>query len=300
MRRVAAQLIGAVLVLGGTFALVVGIVLIAVFGLDGVTSTGPVRAVTSSSALVADPRGVDAGLPRTVDLTSLELQVSDVNRGEVFLGVGPAQDVLAYLSGSPYDVARGLDGRARDLEPVTVAGTGAPSPPGAQSFWTQQVTGTGNQSLTVVVAGRDELVVVMNADASNPIDVRLEASVEAAWIGLAGVAGIAGGGALLLLGLWLLVARRQDAGRLRSGDNAPHASVAESSSPPSAWGPPIAANDIASPSGPTPSPSASEGDREILLPEPRAPLTIDVAALVAAHTPRRAAGPERPPQEPVA
>jgi hypothetical protein len=302
MKRAVATFVGTILVLVGAFALVVGIVLLTVFGLDGRSQAEAARAVASSSAVVMDPQRADAGLPGSLELTTFTLSASAVDRGATFVGIGPADDVLAYLSGSPYDVARGVDGRSSNLDQVTVDGSGRPLPPGSQSFWAQQTSGIGTQQLVVPLGAGEQLVVVMNPDGSTPVDVRLVASVEAAWIGPAGVAASAGGSALLLIGLWLLLGRRSD------GEGSSTAGGAATEHPtihpaPSEWGPPIAVNDVpAVAPAPPPAVDPRDGNRSGTV----AVLDLTTAASVRAQRSGSAvaamgvgaAGPQGPPREP--
>lgn len=301
MRRAAAAFVGTLLVLVGSFALVVGVVLLAVFGMDGTSSAGPVRAVAASSALVVDTQRADAGLPAAVDLTTLRLSATAVDRGEVFVGVGPAQDVLAYLSGSPYDIARGVDGRSQNLDQVTVQGTGQPSPPAAQSFWSVQASGSGPQTLTLPLTRTGELIVVMNADAAAPVDVRLDVGVDAAWIGPAAIAAVAGGAALLLLGLWFLLAPRR---RERDHADAPPSAgpdVVAQEPPSSEWGQPIAVNEAPLEGAVDPTASATrvvDLTADVEVPRPRAATAVPVRVLATTPAGRGSQGPEGPPREP--
>lgn len=319
MKRAAAVTVGTIFVLIGTFLLVTGVALLAVFGLDGRSQADAVRAVAPSSALVMDPQRADAGLPSAADLTTFTLSATAVDRSETFVGIGPADDVLVYLSGSPYDIARGVDGRSGELDQVNVAGSGQPLPPGTQSFWTQQSTGTGPQQLVVALGGPDQLVVVMRPDGSGPIDVRLTASVEAAWIGPAGLAAAAAGTALLVIGLWLLLARRRDDQRLAS-TSAPQGAAGTQPAAPSTstpWGPPIAVNEsplttsATTPESPTAAAPPAEQDT------PASRVLVDLTRVPSIPPPRNAgsnavpvatapgvrvgtAGPDAPPREPTA
>jgi hypothetical protein len=254
-----------------------------------------------------DPERADAGLPGSLELTTFTLSASAVDRGPTFVGIGPADDVLAYLSGSPYDVARGVDGRSVNLDQVTVDGSGRPLPPGSQSFWTQQTSGSGTQQLVVPLGAGEQLIVVMNPDGSTPVDVRLVASVEAGWIGPAGVAASAGGSAILLIGLWLLLGRRSDDEASSTGG----ASATEQPTTrpaPSEWGLPIAVNDAPASAPPPPAVDPRDGNRSGTV----AVLDLTTAASVptqrsdssaAAKRPPlamgvAAAGPQGPPREP--
>jgi Domain of unknown function (DUF4389) len=90
--------------------------------------------------------------------------------GPVFLGVGPAADVEAYLQGVPVSQVRHVDGRGT-VDYEEVGGTATPAAPGDQGFWVASASGDGPQSIVWDVASADSVVVVMNADASPGISV---------------------------------------------------------------------------------------------------------------------------------
>jgi hypothetical protein len=311
MKRAATTAVGTLLVLIGSFVLVVGVVLVTVFGLDGRSQSEAMRAVATSSAVVMDPQRADAGLPGSLELSTFTLTATSVDRGETFIGIGPADDVLAYLSGSPYDVARGVDGRSSSLDQVSVEGSGRPLPPGTQSFWTQQTAGAGPQQLVVALGSGEQLLVVMNPDGSGPVDVRIVASVEAAWIGPAGIAATAAGAAIVLIGLWLLLARRSD--DEPAATSVPgNANTPTERPEPSEWGPPIAANDVPVPPPPATrvpdQPGAPTSDQVESAPVSVVDLTTTrtIPAQATGTSGRPAtvrvgtgsAGPDRPPREP--
>ena len=86
-----------------------------------------------------------------------------------------------------------------------IAGTRTPEPPGEQDFWTESVEGDGAQRLEWEPASGDWTVVVMNADASAPVEVGLRAGVRSSLIGPASVALLFVGIPLLVLGIPLMV-----------------------------------------------------------------------------------------------
>jgi hypothetical protein len=82
----------------------------------------------------------------------------------VFIGIGPADQVAAYLAASPYDIVTDFSSGAVDYR--THPGTTAATPPADRSIWAAQVSGPGTQTLTWPVVNGNWSVVVMNADAS--------------------------------------------------------------------------------------------------------------------------------------
>jgi hypothetical protein len=102
----------------------------------------------------------------------------------VFVGIGPAADVAAYLRDVAHAVVTSLDDD--DLRPRP---GGAPGSPAAeQGFWAASSSGVGEQVLDWDVEDGDWTVVAMNADGSR--GVTLEASIGAELGILPWVAGV--------------------------------------------------------------------------------------------------------------
>jgi hypothetical protein len=204
MRRVILGILGAILILVGAGAAFSGAVLVGAFGPDGRVDSPTIRLTTSSAALTSDVARIDADLPEGVDLAQIHLSATSLEGGEVFIGVGPAREVLSYLAGSPYDVVSGVDGRTDSAELRRVSGTGTPPPPTSESFWLAQSFGNGKQTIDWDIAGGRYLFVVMNADGTAGVDVQARAGVSAPWIFAAGVGALAAGIVLVILGAVLL------------------------------------------------------------------------------------------------
>jgi hypothetical protein len=114
----------------------------------------------------------------------------------VFVGIGPAAAVDAYLADVRHEVATRFDARRSDFRPH--GGVAPAVLPGANSFWAATVVGSGTRVLTWTPQHGDWRIVLMNADGSP--GVRADLSVGARlphllWIGI----GLLGGGGLLLL-----------------------------------------------------------------------------------------------------
>lgn len=134
------------------------------------------------------------------DLLSIRLRATPAVPGqEVFIGIGPASDVAAYLQDvphavlgdEPWDDDTTFDdagqwnvqmGWQRDSDPndalEEVPGTRTPEPPAEQNFWAQSATGADQQTLTVEPQTGDWVVVVMNADGTRPVWVDLQAGAH--------------------------------------------------------------------------------------------------------------------------
>jgi hypothetical protein len=116
----------------------------------------------------------------------------------VFVGIGPAASVDAYLAGVGHEVANRLDARRSDFR---LSQGGAPgAPPAAQGFWVAETTGTGSNDLRWAPEKGDWRVVLMNANGSRGVTAELSVGArlpDLLWIGIGVLAGAA---VLLLLG----------------------------------------------------------------------------------------------------
>ncbi len=102
----------------------------------------------------------------------------------MFVGIGPAADVDAYLDGVEHDDVTDLDDEPNYDR---VAGGAPAAPPGDQQFWAESASGTGE--LTVDWEPEDGVwrVVLMNADAARGVssDMSIGAELDSVlWIGI--------------------------------------------------------------------------------------------------------------------
>jgi hypothetical protein len=173
----------------------------------GFVTMGPMPVTSPGHAVVLDPVELQTGTDGP-DLGSVlgDVRVSATGTGApaVFVGIGSAADVDAYLTGvgrtrltGPRDAGRAV---AQELP------GGAPAtPPAQQAFWAASAFGTGPQQLTWTAAPGTWAVVVMNADGSGPVAAELTAGLTAPV--LRGIStGLLIGAAVALLAGALLIA----------------------------------------------------------------------------------------------
>src|SRR5215208_6285413 len=128
--KVTGIVVGALLALGGLIAAGAGGAVLATIGSDGKASSGQQTFATSSTALVtsaADLRGVDdvadiVGDPR------VRMSVDGTGK-DVFVGVGPADDVERYLAGAPIDEVSDFEVAPFRMDHNPRGGTARPAPP---------------------------------------------------------------------------------------------------------------------------------------------------------------------------
>jgi uncharacterized protein DUF4389 len=138
------------------------------------------------------------------------VRVHTVSVTPVFVGIGPAADVNAYLAGVQREVGRGFDGHRTDFDS---RGAHAPAgPPTDRRFWVARTAGAGTEVLTWSAKKGNWRVVLMNADGSKGVNATVSIGAKfphLLWLGV----GTAGVGALLLLlsgaGLYAAVHRRR-------------------------------------------------------------------------------------------
>lgn len=155
------------------------------------------------------PEDAPVAIPGTVLLRG---SAADPGK-EIFIGIAPRADVAAYLSNIKHSEI--IDVR---LDPFRVQyrevpGAQAPARPAQQGFWTASATGPGEQELKWDLRSGTWAVVIMNADASSPVAVDLQAGARSAllwpiFLGLL-IAGIV----LLVVGVPLIVAGAAGLGR---------------------------------------------------------------------------------------
>lgn len=163
------------------------------------------------------------------ELISVQLRATPVVPGrDVFLGVADAADVDGYLRDVPHAVLgddpwendyavggseRWTTGSETDLGLDEVPGTRAPEPPTDQDFWTQSATGADQQTITVDLRSGVWVVVVMNADSSQPVWVDVQAGAHTELFGLAKPGVLIAGIVALVLGLPLVLLGAAGLGR---------------------------------------------------------------------------------------
>ncbi|MFE4226291.1 DUF4389 domain-containing protein [Arthrobacter sp. NPDC056886] len=191
---------------------------------DGRYFITPSEQFSGNSYALTTPRldlttggGVNDGVP--MDFAgSVLLRGSTTDPGkEIFIGIAPRADVASYLAGVQRTEI--VDVRFRPFRALyrDVNGAKIPANPAPQNFWAASATGSGEQELTWNLRSGAWAVVVMNADASSPVSVNLQAGARTdlllpVFIGL-----LIGGLVMLLIGVPLIVLGAAGLGRSGPG-----------------------------------------------------------------------------------
>jgi hypothetical protein len=205
------------IVAGALIVLVAGTVMLAGVALtwahatqrddDGYFSTSSERLDTATPVIISDELdlGVSPGDTRWFhagNLATVRLDVEGAGESPAFVGIGPADDVAAYLDGVAQAQIEDVE-----LDPFRVGyrfreGADRADPPGEQDFWVAQ--GTDGQPLVWDLESGDWVVVVMNADGSPGVSVDAAVAAKVDWLLPLGL-GLLIGGFVVLVGGALLV-----------------------------------------------------------------------------------------------
>jgi hypothetical protein len=193
------RLVGGIVAISlGLVAAIAGAALLTTFGVDGAYDARS-RLVTDSSAFVFDALSI-GGVP--IDGVTLDVEVTAGQ--DLFVGIGPADDVAAFLDGVAFEriVRIDPDGPFRlEEEP----GTRAAAPPAEGTWWSASAEGT-HATMTWPVAPGSWALVVMRGDGEPAIDAEVAARLTVPGAGPAGLVLAAAAVALLVGGAALTIA----------------------------------------------------------------------------------------------
>jgi hypothetical protein len=197
--------LGIVLAIIGVILTVAGVALLAVVGPDGRYTSPELTATADGHALLFDAIFVEGDLPISGSFaTTLGADVTS-DRGPLFIGIAPTEDVARYLAGVPVDQVTRLDVTGGELTTQSVTGDRTPQPPAEQSFWVARAGGAGTESIEWTLDRGEWTFVVMNADASAGLDVHGTATVDLPVLGAATIVVLVLGLPALVAGILLIV-----------------------------------------------------------------------------------------------
>lgn len=202
--------------------LVGGIVLIFIHATardtDGFLHSPTYSLTTNSYAITSDEISLapHPGDWWPADLFDVRFRMESTGNAPIFFGIGPTDEVEAYLAGVGQARVTSLDDRGRDVTYRTIEGEAPATAPGDQSFWVLSASTSDQQTLTWEVAQGDWSMVIMNADGSAGVttDIEFGANIPVLlWIGVGMViGGLLFGG--LSAGLLVVAFSRPDGGSL--------------------------------------------------------------------------------------
>lgn len=146
---------------------------------DGFVTTRTAGYSTAGYALASERVTLNHNWLLTGLIGDLQLRVTPAIPGRsVFVAVGPADQVAAYLAGTAYTTVSGTG--AGEL--ASHYGTDRPARAQSAGIWTASATGTGTQTLRWPARAGDWMAVAMNPDGSAGLTVRADAGVSAPWL----------------------------------------------------------------------------------------------------------------------
>lgn len=143
---------------------------------------------------------------------TVRLQVRATGGTPVFVGIGPTEQVNAYLSGVARKEVTDLGKRLRDIETTSHPGSAPTTSPGQQALWTTSVEGPEEQVLTWKIERGRWTAVIMNADASPAVSVAVIAGVNLPVLEPIGIGLLAGGFVFALIASLLLASATRRGG----------------------------------------------------------------------------------------
>jgi hypothetical protein len=204
-KKVILIILGILLGLCGIGSLCGGGALLGIGGTGGKIQSGFHAITTPTTAFVTDPAQVQNSSNVKVSGTSVTLTLAgSQSPTQLFLGVGPTDQVNAYLSGAPYERITNVDFSPFKLTTSTVNGNTPPAAPGDQAFWVARATGT-NPQLNWKFQSGDYEAVIMNVDGSAPVNLDARIGVKAPVLGRLGIGLLIVGVIAALAGLALLI-----------------------------------------------------------------------------------------------
>jgi Domain of unknown function (DUF4389) len=187
---------------------------------NGYFTTPPGRFAADSYALTSPRLGVmtqdrfSDPAPVYVPDSSIVIRGSTTDPAkQIFIGVAPQAAVASYLADVKHSEVTEVRFSPFRAQYVAVPGSRLPPPPAAQGFWTASATGPGAQELKWDLRSGNWAVLIMNADASTPIAVDLQAGARSGLLWPIFLGLLIGGLLLLAVGVPLIVAGAAGLGR---------------------------------------------------------------------------------------
>ena len=134
----------------------------------------------------------------------VEIRATSSGTAPIFVGIGPSDQVAAYLNGVAYDEVTNLGWFHSSVDLVPHQGGAPASPPGQQAFWAAKQEGSGTQAVQWTVQSGSWTAVLMNADGSAPVSANLRLGARLGFLLPVGIGVTAAGVVLLAVGILLV------------------------------------------------------------------------------------------------
>jgi len=239
--RVAALVVGVLLLLTGLAGGVGGGVLLAVDSArdaDGYATTGTLTLATATAAVTSTDltvSGTGQWRVRWGDIGRVRITAASDRDAPLFLGVGPADEVDRWLSGTARDELTRAWGASGAPTYRRTGGTVRPvGAPIDQTFWLSQASGTGTIRLDWDALAADGRYVLVLANADGSLSVSATSRIGAKVPALVPVGGglLATAGVLILIAFALIYLGASGLGRHHGGPPVPPAGPTYPTMPP--------------------------------------------------------------------
>jgi hypothetical protein len=172
---------------------------------DGYFTVNSGRLQAATHALVSEDvaLGASVGPDWVPDLSDVALRIRVEGDRPLFVGIGPTDEVAAYLDGVSYAVVTDVHSDPFWATYREERGAMHPTPPERETFWAATASGAGEQTLDWTLEEGTWSVVVMNADTAPGVGVTATAGVKAGFALPLGIGLLVGG--LLVMGLGTLM-----------------------------------------------------------------------------------------------
>jgi hypothetical protein len=174
-------------------------------------------AITSQQLDVVLDGGIPAAGRGGAVATVMLRAVSGNPERSVFIGIGPQADVASYLADVDHSELARLSFNPFQATYQDRQGSQRPGLPSAQDFWAVSAQGPGAQEIQSDLRNGNWAVVIMNADASRPVAVDLQAGVRSRFLAPVTWGTLVAGLVLLAAGIPLVVAGAAGLGRSVAG-----------------------------------------------------------------------------------
>jgi hypothetical protein len=206
-KRVVLIVLGAVLLGLGVVTAISGGVVMALFGSSDTLNSGVQQVSTPARALVSPVAAIQntTGVQTIFGTVRLRIIATPARTGRrIFIGIGPAAAVDRYLRGVSHDEATDVTLMPFHLTLARHPGAARPAPPGSQSFWAADASGT-RATLSWTVTDGSYRVVAMNTDGTAAVSFNARLGLTIPHMFAIGAGLLAGGIVVILLGGLLLV-----------------------------------------------------------------------------------------------
>lgn len=211
--RVIMAIIGAILGLVAAALVTAGAVLLWAHATqrtsDGFYTARTASLSTDTYALITGPIDLVAARPTawfpSSQLATLRFEADSSEESPVFIGIGPEDEVAAYLDGVGLAEVLRTSPFTEEVAYRTVEGDAPSAPPAEQDFWVVSAEGDGPQAVTWDLESGEWTGVIMNGDGSADVSVEFNAGARVGILLPIAIGLVLGGIVLGVLAIVMLV-----------------------------------------------------------------------------------------------